>query len=121
MNGLVRLNTFLTIKRIFYFPDILSHAPGKNLSLYCLLFIIVSHTLGSILEIVLICRPFSAQWNSDLVGVCGNQQVSFIVIESIGLALDIVLLLLPLPSILSLHVTMEKKIGIVIVVDIGAM
>ena len=47
------------------------------------------------LELFLICRPFSRQWDPDVTGACGNQKVSFIVIESLGLLLDVSILIMP--------------------------
>jgi hypothetical protein len=109
------------IMRVLCSPAIVRDVPVKKPLLYGLLIIIVSHTLGSILEVMLICRPLSAQWEYNTASVCGNQQVSFIVIESTGLLLDVVLLLLPLPTILSLHVSTEKKVAIAIIFEIGAV
>jgi hypothetical protein len=53
------------------------------------------HGCVCVLELFLICRPFSRQWDPDVTGACGNQKFSFIIIESFGLLLDISILIMP--------------------------
>lgn len=115
VNGLVRVNGLLVITRIvFTLPIVKALCLG-------LLGVTASHTIGSILEVFLICRPLRGHWDLISVNACGNQQVSFVVIECIGLALDVALLLLPLPIIMRSQATTEKKIMWMMALDIGAV
>lgn len=79
------------------------------------------HGIESVIEVLLICRPLSAQWDSEAGGACGNQILSFIIVECVGIALDIALLGIPLYPILKLDLSMKKKAPIIIALDAGVV
>ena len=81
----------------------------------------LTHGIASVIEVLLICRPLSAQWDSEAGGACGNQILSFIIVECVGIALDIALLGIPLFSIPKLHISMKKKAHIIIALDAGVV
>lgn len=76
---------------------------------------------ASMLEIFLVCRPFSAQWDPQVLGTCGDQLMSFTILESVGLVLDLVILALPVVLIYRLDTTMRRRVQTILLLDIGAM
>jgi hypothetical protein len=81
----------------------------------------ILHGVASVLEVCLICRPIAAQWDPDVKGKCGNQIVSFVTIEVTGMALDIAILVSPLPGMRYLRVEKWEKLKIVFILDVGAV
>jgi hypothetical protein len=61
------------------------------------------------------------QWDPNVKGICGNQKVSFLVIKSMGMILDLMLLLYPIPIIRDIHLTLKRKVSTVIILDAGCL
>lgn len=83
----------------------------------------VALATASIIQIFLICQPFAAQWDPQVLGTCGDQVTSFLVIETAGLLLDIGILTLPPVIIMRLMTptTRKMKVQVVLVLNIGAV
>lgn len=65
------------------------------------------------------CRPISKFWNSSVEGTCFNL-VAFSYFTNIAnLVTDIWIFLLPLPVILRLQITKNKKIGLSLLFSVG--
>ncbi|KAJ9412518.1 hypothetical protein QL093DRAFT_2027278 [Fusarium oxysporum] len=60
-------------------------------------------TLGNVLQVFLICRPFAASYDPTVKGTCGNQVSSFIAIGAFNAITDVLILSLPLPVLWSLQ------------------
>lgn len=63
----------------------------------------VSYGLVFMLNILLICRPTAAGWDVNMTGTCGNQIISYILLDTIGLLTDVAILATPLRSIWRLN------------------
>lgn len=86
-----------------------------------LLVLSILYGLVVFLEVFLICRPMAVDWNADIDGTCGNQIVSYLVLEVLGLLLDFTTLAVPTPCIWRLHMPLAKKITLSIFFSIGAL
>ena len=84
-----------------------------------LLVILILYGIVVFLETFLICRPMAVDWNAYIDGTCGNQVVSYLVLEVLGLLLDLAILVLPLPCIWQLRMSLRRKMSIAIVFSIG--
>ena len=103
----------LLIKNIFGHVRSIAWANGL------VLVIVILYGLVVVLETFLICRPMAVDWNTHINGTCGNQVVSYLVLEIIGLLLDLAILILPLPCIWRLAMPFRRKLSVSIVVSIG--
>ncbi|PSR98942.1 integral membrane protein [Coniella lustricola] len=81
----------------------------------------IALAIVSSMEIFLICRPFAAQWDPLVLGTCGDQILSFTVLETVGLALDLVILALPAIFMVRLQTTKWRRIKFILVVDAGSV
>lgn len=74
------------------------------------------------LEVLLICRPLSTQWDPNVGGACGDQTTSFVVIEVLGLVLDVAILMCPI-LLLMVHskTSLWYKLRVIFFLDIGAV
>ena len=74
-----------------------------------------------VLEIFLICRSLAAAWDTDISGECGQEVVSYVVLETFGLFLDLAILIVPMPTIWGLHLSFMVKIRTSCLLSAGAM
>ncbi|KAI8397481.1 hypothetical protein FOFC_20787 [Fusarium oxysporum] len=75
-------------------------------------------TLGNVLQVFLICRPFAASYDPTVKGTCGNQVSSFIAIGAFNAITDVLILSLPLPVLWSLQARTSTKVGLTIIFSI---
>jgi len=81
----------------------------------------IAHGIASVLELCLICRPLSAQWNPLGEGVCGDQMASFTAIEVSGLVLDLAILVFPILILRQPVMRITQKCMVICVIDSGAL
>lgn len=75
----------------------------------------------SIIQIFLICQPFAAQWDPHILGTCGDQVTSFLVIETAGLLLDIGIFALPPVMLAGLRIPTKTKVQLGVILNIGVV
>ena len=115
MNILVRISAILLIKNIF--------GPKKVVRQITGLLLVLSFLYGLVvfLETFLICRPMAADWDTHVDGTCGNQIVSYLVLEVLGLFLDFTIVAVPIPYITRIQMRRAEKLRISVVFSIGVL
>ncbi|KAL3455726.1 hypothetical protein BJX64DRAFT_297339 [Aspergillus heterothallicus] len=84
--------------------------------------VIVMWAIATILAGCLICRPFAFNWDQTIPGgKCGNQVTSFTVTGVINLVTDVIVLVLPMPSLFKLQMAMYKKVTLIAVFGLGVV
>jgi hypothetical protein len=78
-------------------------------------------SVGNILQVFLICRPFVKTYSLTAEGVCGDQIASFIAIGAFNVITDVIILTLPLPTVWSLKMSTPAKLGLTGVFLVGLM
>ncbi|KAK2606577.1 hypothetical protein N8I77_005317 [Diaporthe amygdali] len=114
VTGLLRIAACLLIHSIFSFPT-------ARRSAIVIMVLSAGLAVASIVQIFLICKPFAAQWDPHVLGSCGDQIASFMALETIGLVLDLGILLVPAKYIMGLQMSMRRKIQLVLVFNVGAV
>lgn len=113
----------------------LSFSKTSILLLYCKLFpgsyIVLAARLtiavctvwavATVLSGLFICKPISASWSSDRRAHCGNQVMYFFVTGAINLATDVMVLILPLSHLYRLRLPKATKLGLIVVMSLGAV
>lgn len=73
--------------------------------------ICIGYTLGTILVAFLVCQPLPYYWDTTIQGGhCGNEFLSYILTGSINIATDVMVLVLPIPSLMRLEMALYKKL-----------
>ncbi|MCJ1263085.1 hypothetical protein MMC22_002955 [Lobaria immixta] len=65
-----------------------------------------------VLEALLLCRPVPYGWDKSIHGVCGNQQLGFLLTGIVNLIIDVFIVLLPMPMLWGLQMPLMKKVAI---------
>ncbi|CAN8105627.1 unnamed protein product [Discula destructiva] len=74
----------------------------------------IGYTLGTILAAFLVCQPLPYYWDTTVEGGhCGNEFLSYILTGSINITTDVMVLLLPIPSLLRLEMALYKKVVLI--------
>lgn len=81
----------------------------------------LAHGIGSVMEVFLICQPLSSQWDANVKGACGNQMVSFLAIEVIGIVLDIAVIVQSIRAFDSMSLSWKEKVGPMLMLNMGAL
>ncbi|KAL4963657.1 uncharacterized protein BDV14DRAFT_176145 [Aspergillus stella-maris] len=82
--------------------------------------VIVMWAIATILAGCLICRPFAYNWDTTIPGGhCGNQVTSFTATGVINLVTDVIVLVLPMPSLYKLQMATYKKVTLITVFGLG--
>lgn len=113
VNGSIRLMATMAIIDIFGINRRIRY------SSLGLLVVVGLHSLTTVLATLLICRPVAAAWDHDASGECGNQIVAYVVLESVGAMIDLMILIIPIPVIWKLQMSRQKKLGISILLSVG--
>lgn len=114
------MNTFIRISAIMLSKKIVSRL-NQRWIWRSLLILSVLYGLVIILEIFLICRPMAVDWNASINGKCGNQIVSYVVLEILGLLLDFIIIMMPIPIIWSSHMNRARRFRFSIIYSIGIL
>lgn len=81
----------------------------------------ILYGLVVLLEVFLICRPMAVDWNAAVAGSCADQIVSYLVLEILGLLLDSIILVVPIPCIWRLQMRRARKLSLSIIFSIGVL
>lgn len=92
---------------------------GLRLTTKLVMGFVLLWSLGNILQVFLICRPFAATYDPTIKGECGNQVISFIAIGAFNVITDAIILTLPIPTIWGLKMSSSARLGLSAVFMIG--
>ena len=90
-------------------------------TLLVLIVLSVLYGLVVFLEVFLICRPMAVDWNAHIDGTCGDQVVSYLVLEVLGLLLDVTIAAVSIPYLWALQMALAKKCLTQLMFSIGAL
>ncbi|PGH16600.1 hypothetical protein AJ79_01706 [Helicocarpus griseus UAMH5409] len=111
--GLVKCSLCLTISRVFFFTP-------YRISAYVAFGLSVAWTLVVILNSLLICRPISMFWGDiSPGGKCGDQNKAFAAVGIMDVLVDLLILIIPLPSIFKLQMPIANRIALALVFALG--
>lgn len=63
----------------------------------------------------------AVDWNAHVDGSCGDQIVSYLVLEVLGLLLDFTIAAISIPYIWALQMPRAKKVAVQILLSIGVL
>ena len=111
------VNTFIRISAILFVKKAFS---ASTISLF-LIALSVLYGLAVFLEVFLICRPMAVDWNTHVDGTCNDQIISYLVLEVLGLLLDLTIAAVSIPYLWALQMALAKKFLTQSMFSIGAL
>ena len=97
--------------------------PARSASIIAQLLLVLSILYGLVdfLEVFLICRPISLDWNAHVDGICGDQIISYLVLEVLGLLFDLTIAAVSIPYLWAAQMALAKKFFVQLILSIGAL
>ena len=87
--------------------------------------ITVAYTAAFDLTLIFACKPISAIWTSwageDRVDYCIDQNRFYYCAAAANIALDVAILILPIPELLKLKLDLKKKLFLLSIFSVGSM
>ncbi|EMC94277.1 hypothetical protein BAUCODRAFT_54373, partial [Baudoinia panamericana UAMH 10762] len=84
-----------------------------------LLFCLLPAVLWAVLGGTLLCSPTARLWNPSISGHCMSAERYWLSVAGTDISLDFLVLLLPLPAIVSLHLPRKQRMSLVLVFMLG--
>jgi hypothetical protein len=87
------------------------------------MFVIVGSYTGIFFSILFACKPIAASWDLSLQAdaVCINRGAIYIATAVIGVLTDVLLIILPIPTVWGLQMSRKQKIGLTGMFGVGSM
>ncbi|KAL8735269.1 MAG: hypothetical protein Q9181_002881 [Wetmoreana brouardii] len=95
--------------------------PTKRLCIaaYTLIAVVSAWGIEHILVSLFLCRPISYNWDGSIDGHCGDVSANCLAAEGINTLTDILILILPMPTIWRLHVPLHSKFILSLIFGLG--
>ncbi|KAL4882906.1 CFEM domain-containing protein [Aspergillus karnatakaensis] len=115
--AMVKISMLLLYLRLF---------PNKPLRVAVFVFMGLTAAWGATAFFVLLfsCRPISHYWNKwdgEHEGTCLNQDSILVAHSVINILLDVGITIVPMPILIKLHMTLEKKVGVIAMFAVGVV
>lgn len=68
-----------------------------------------------------LCRPVQYNWDKSTQGSCSGEHTAYLISGVVNLAIDIFIVVLPMPSVFRLHMTLSKRISVAAMFSLGAL
>lgn len=125
---------FVKLSILYFFKTIASHRTLRHVVNGTVVFVVV-YSLGAILAGILQCQPPSDAWNVDAYFAqfdkvpnpnapkvkCYDPVILFTVTAALNLFTDVVILLIPIPTLLSLSVPLRQRLALIGIFSIGLL
>jgi len=90
-------------------------------SIYTLLWFIVMFYISVTFTKIFECMPRARIWDHSVKGKCVDNGILLVVTGSINLATDVFILILPIFKVWGLHLSAERRIGVMAVFALGSL
>ncbi|KAL8678144.1 MAG: hypothetical protein Q9186_005476 [Xanthomendoza sp. 1 TL-2023] len=88
---------------------------------YSLIVVVTLWMIQQVLASLLLCQPISYNWDASLNGHCGNVAANCLAGAAVNTFTDILILILPMPTIWHLHVPLRNKIILSLIFGLGSL
>lgn len=89
--------------------------------MYFVLFLVAGYNISIFFAIIFGCQPFNKHWDVRVTeGSCVDRPAIYICTAVLGIASDLLLLVMPMPMIMRLQMPPRQKAGLVLLFGIGS-
>ncbi|KAI0908223.1 hypothetical protein F4824DRAFT_464514 [Ustulina deusta] len=81
----------------------------------------MAYAIAVIATSLAICQPLSAGWDRTVMGSCGNEVVAYLCLEIISAVLDLAIVIAPLPPVMRLSMSRNRKWSICVLFSLGSV
>ena len=114
-------NCCMKLGILFFYLRLFGSDSKFRKSVWVVGIIILLWAIHIILETFLICRPLSLNWDPTVKGICGDRNAMFVVAGATNMVTDLMVMVLPVPTIWGLHMPTSRKLGIMVIFSLGIL
>ena len=88
-------------------------------SAYVLICVVLLNLASTFAALFRICTPVARNWDKSVSGSCGDETALLLWTAIINAALDVIIVVLPVPIVWRLNMAVQKKIAILATFALG--
>ena len=92
-----------------------------RLQVFFVLFVVLGYMVAIIIAEIFECQPVAKYWNPLLAGRCINIESLFLANAYLNVLTDLMVLIVPIPMLISLHTSLRQKLLIWGLVATGSL
>ncbi|KAJ0384802.1 hypothetical protein COL922a_007633 [Colletotrichum nupharicola] len=90
-------------------------------SVYITMFVVVGSSLSILFSSIFPCNPIPSAYDLVTDGECIDRVATFKATAAFGVITDVMIICIPVPMVLSLHISTRKKVGLLALFGIGSV
>ena len=114
-------NTSIKVSIVYFYVTIFRSNKAFIRVAYAVIALILAFGVAVIPSDFLTCRPLSKAWNPLQPGVCQNPTQSLIALSSCNMAIDLIIIILPVPMVWGLQMSTWRKLKLTIIFALGSL
>jgi hypothetical protein len=125
---------FIKLSILYFFKTIATHRTWRHIVNGTIIFVIL-YTVGAVIAAAFQCRYLPDAWNTDAYFAqfdkipnpnapktqCYDPTILFVSTAALNLFSDVVILLIPIPTLLSLSVPLRQRVALVAIFSVGML
>lgn len=112
-------NTSIRVSIVHFYITLFRSNKKFLRAAYAILILVIAFGVGIVISNFLTCRPLAKYWDPLLPGVCENLLGSIIALSSCNVAMDLTIVLLPMPMVWGLQMATRRKLELTIIFALG--
>lgn len=115
---------FSKLAILLFLLELNSNQAWYRWTVYVGMFVVAGSSIGIFFSSVFPCKPFRKTWDLAIppeVGSCIDRWAMFQATAGLGVATDLLLIAIPVPMIIGLHLSVKKKVALLGMFAIGSM
>ncbi len=114
-------NTSIKISIVHFYITIFRSNKVFLKAAYGEMILVMAFGVAQVLDTFLLCHPLAKNWDILLPGRCGDKIRSSIAVSACNVAIDLTIIILPMPMIWGLQMATRRKIELTITFALGFM
>ncbi|KAF1948944.1 hypothetical protein CC80DRAFT_599299 [Byssothecium circinans] len=115
----VTITTLVKLSILHFYLSVFHIEKKFVYACYFTMALCAAYWIGCFFSFAFFCTPVEKIWHPALPGHCGEPNSKYIASASIDLAVDIIIIVLPMPIIWTLQMPLGRKVGLIGVFAIG--
>ncbi|KAE9583294.1 hypothetical protein CGMCC3_g1294 [Colletotrichum fructicola] len=106
---------------LLFFLELDNNAKWFRWSVYITMFVVVGSSLSILFSSIFPCKPIPSAYDLVTDGECIDRVATFKATAAFGVITDVMIICIPIPMVLSLHISTRKKVGLLALFGIGSV
>ncbi|KAI8193464.1 hypothetical protein KHU50_012521 [Colletotrichum sp. SAR 10_65] len=106
---------------LLFFLELNNNAKWFKWSVYITMFVVVGSSLSILFSSIFPCKPIPSAYDLVTDGECIDRVATFKATAAFGVITDVMIICIPIPMVLSLHISTRKKVGLLALFGIGSV